>query len=108
MQAVLVATAGDRKLYYILDAKNGEDDGALVTSDGRVMNLNFFSFVNKTRGLKKLTASAFHKFLWEAPSGASQKDWVDTFVSKTKPVDNELIGGLTIHSSIDKKPVSSR
>lgn len=108
MQAVLVGMAGDRKLYYIIDAKKGEEDGALVTSDGRVMNLDFFSFVNKTRGLKKIASSEFHRFLWGAPSEASKKKWVDTFIMKTLPLDAELTNGLSIQSSIDKKPIHSK
>ena len=35
MKAALVGSMGDRKLYYILDADISDDDGAVVTSDGR-------------------------------------------------------------------------
>ncbi len=103
MKAVLVATAGDRKLYYDIDAKSGDDDGALVTSDGRVMPLNFFSFVNKTRGLKKVMSTPFHNFLWTAPDDDVKKIWMSVFVNKETPVDERFTQNLSFKTSLDKK-----
>lgn len=107
MQAVLVATAGDRRLYYILDAKEGQDDGALVTSMGKVMSLNFFSFVNKTSGLKRITNTPFHRFLWNTPSESARKKWVETFISKSQPLDESFTENLTIKTSLDKKETTA-
>lgn len=108
MRAVLVATVGDRKLYYDLDAKDGGEDGALVTSDGRVMNLNFFSFVNKTSGLKKIITTPFHKFLWDAPSENQKKNWVNTFINKETEVNKELIEGIPFKNSLDSKKLINK
>lgn len=108
MKAVLVATAGDRKLYYDIDAKAGSDDGALVTSDGRVMNLNFFSFVNKTRGLKKITGTPFHKFLWFPPADDIKQLWVNIFINKEIPLDERFMQNLSIKTSLDKKQVTNK
>lgn len=108
MKAVLVATAGDRKLYYDIDAKAGDDDGSLVTSDGRVMPLNFFSFVNKTSGLKKMMNTPFHKFLWMPPANDIKKLWVDVFVNKEIPIDERFTQNLTIKSSLDSKKIINK
>ena len=107
MQAVLAATAGDRKLYYFIDAKPGEDDGALVTSYGKVMNLNFFSFVNKTSGLKKIMSTPFHKFLWTPPADDIKKLWISIFIDKEKSLDERFINNLSVQTSLDRKPIPS-
>jgi hypothetical protein len=83
MKAVLVGSMGDRKLYYILDADISDDDGAVVTSDGRVIMVNFFSLVTKTTGIKRITNTPFHKFLWESPDINIKKLWAETFIKKT-------------------------
>lgn len=108
MKAVLVATAGDRKLYYDIDAKQGSDDGALVTSDGRVMPLNFFSFVNKTSGLKKMMGTPFHKFLWMPPADDIKKLWIDVFVNKEIPLDERFTANLMIKQSLDSKSSTNK
>jgi len=103
MKAALVGTVGDRKLYYILDSPGDDNDGALVTSDGRVMELNFFSFVNKTSGIKKIMRTPFHEYLWAPPSEKNQKDWFDTFVNKKKQVDEKMLAGMPVLSSVGGK-----
>lgn len=108
MKAVLVATAGDRKLYYDIDAKYGDNDGALVTSGGKVMPLNFFSFVNKTSGLKKMMNTPFHKFLWMPPADDIKKLWVDIFVNKETPIDERFTSNLIIKSSLDTKTSNNK
>lgn len=108
MKAVLVGSMGDRKLYYILDADMGDDDGAVVTSDGRVIMLNFFSLVTKTTGIKRITNTPFHKFLWESPDINIKKIWAETFLKKTRPLDKRFTETLITVSQLGSKASKSR
>lgn len=108
MKAALVGSMGDRKLYYILDADIGDDDGAVVTSDGRVIMVNFFSLVTKTTGIKRITNTPFHKFLWESPDINIKKLWADTFIKKTRPLDKRFTETLITVSQLGSKAAKSR
>lgn len=103
MKATLVGTVGDRKLYYIIDARPDENDGALVTAAGKVMEFNFFSFVNKTTGINKIMKSPFHNLLWAPPSESAKKEWVETFILKKKEIDDKIIDGLPVMTSLYTK-----
>jgi hypothetical protein len=103
MKATLVGTVGDRRLYYIIDAGPDENDGALVTAAGKVMEFNFFSFVNKTTGINKIMKSPFHNLLWAPPSESNKKEWVNTFLLKKNKIDDKIIDGLPVMTSLDTK-----
>jgi hypothetical protein len=108
MKAVLVGSMGDRKLYYILDADYGDDDGAVVTSDGRVIMVNFFSLTTKTSGIKRVTNTPFHRFLWESPGGELKKIWMDTFIKKTRKLDKRFTESLITISQLGVKSKKNR
>jgi hypothetical protein len=108
MKAALVGSMGDRKLYYILDADISDDDGAVVTSDGRVIMVNFFSLVTKTTGIKRITNTPFHRFLWESPDINIKKLWAETFIKKTRPLDKRFTETLITVSQLGSKASKSR
>lgn len=103
MKAVFVGTARTGKLYYILDAAKSEDDGAVVTDDGRVISVDFFSFVNKSRNLKKLRTTSFHRKLWDEPQESHAESWYQTFIEKSRPVNESLLKDVEVVGSLGKK-----
>jgi hypothetical protein len=106
MQAVLVAGIDTDKVYYILDAKAGEKDGAIVRESGNVVMVNFLPWVLKTKNLKKITNTPFHKFLWDTKANPMNGSWYETFVDRSKEFSKEMLDGLIIQTSIGKKEKS--
>jgi len=99
MRAILIARVEDDKLYYDIDALDDEKDAILVRPDNSMIELDLFDFVNSCGGLVKITTTKFHKFLW---NGATKKNWKDTFLNKTKPVNEVLLEGLDIYQALGK------
>lgn len=102
MKAVLVGTVGTDKLYYILDAEPGAEDGALEREDGTVVKVDIISFTSATRSLKKIRTSAFHRKLWDAPRSMSSGSWYETFIAKSKEIDDKMLEGVPTYSALGK------
>lgn len=102
MQAVLVGVIEDEKLYYIIDAGDSEEDGALVRQDGSVVDVDFFSFCSRAYGLKKIRSTRFHRYLWDAPKNINSGNWYETFIAKSKEVNKNLLKGVNVLSAIGK------
>lgn len=102
MAAVLVATAGDRKIYYVLDEKDSSKDGIVEDADGNNHPVSFFSYIGKTTGLRPLLSSEFHKFLWNEPSGQDKTKWMEIFIQKIEEPDKMLLEGVAIQDSTGK------
>lgn len=102
MKAVLVGTVGDDKLYYILDAAAGEKDGALEREDGSVVKVDLIPFTATARSLKKIRTSSFHRKLWDAPRNIASGSWYETFVAKSKEVDEKMLDGVPTYSALGK------
>lgn len=102
MKAVLVALVGEDKIYYNLDAQRGEKDAIMERPDGSTVDISLLSFVASTRGLSKLRSSRFHRLLWDAPKNTTSGSWYETFVEKTKPVNEKMLEKAIIHSSLGK------
>lgn len=100
MKAVLAGFSGEKKLYYILDANSRNSDGAVVLPDGRVITVSFFGFAMNARKLKKLIKTPFHKFLWSEPDGEMKKIWIDTFISKDRPIPKKFMDGIVVNTKI--------
>lgn len=47
MGAVLVGTAGDKKLYYVVDSRDPSKDGIVEDSDGSTHEVSFFFLYRK-------------------------------------------------------------
>lgn len=103
MKAVLAATVGRKKLYYVLDAESAEDDGVVVNEENKAIRVSFFSFASKMKKLKKMQNTPFHKFLWTEPDGEIKKIWIDTFVLKKRPIGKKFTEKLIIHSQLGEK-----
>lgn len=103
MKAVLVGTIGNDKLYYILDAEPGAEDGAIERDDGTVVRVDIISFTSSARGLKKIRTSAFHRKLWDAPRNMSAGSWYEIFITKSKEVDEKMLEGMPTYSALGKE-----
>jgi hypothetical protein len=103
MKAVLSGTSADWKLYYIIDAGKTGKDGAVVTNDDHVIYVNFFSFVSSAPDFRRIMKTPFHKFLWTEPDGEMKKIWLDTFISKKRPLGKKFTENIIISSQLGSK-----
>lgn len=102
MGAVLVATAGDKKIYYIVDSKDNSKDGVVEDSDGKTNEVSFFSYIGKTTNIRPIKTTGFHRFLWEEPSEKDKKRWMETFILKVEAPDKRELEGAVVQDSLGK------
>jgi len=102
MLAILVGRVEDDKLYYILDASESEKDAVLVRPDDSIVKVDLFDFCNSCGGLLKIRTSKFHKFLWDGFSSKKSEVWRETFIEKSREVNEKLLDGLEIYSALGK------
>ena len=105
MKAVLVGTFDGNKVYYDIDAKAGEKDGAIVRPDGSSVKIYFFSWSSKAQGLIKIRNTKFHRSLWDAPKNPTKGKWYETFIKKEAEVDEELLEGVPTPSTVGETKV---
>jgi hypothetical protein len=103
MKAVLAATSGKKKLYYVIDADSSESDGIVVNEENKAVTVSFFSFAMKMKNLKRFSRTPFHKFLWEMPNGEMKQIWIDTFITKNRPLNRRFTENLVIHTQLGEK-----
>lgn len=108
MKAVLAATSGSKKLYYVLDSQSTDSDGVVVNAENKAMPVNFFLFASKMKRLNRINKTPFHKFLWSTPDGELKEIWIETFVLKKRPVGKKFTEGLVIHSQLGEKASKQR
>jgi hypothetical protein len=102
MASVLVATVGDKKLYYVLDSKDTSNDGIVEDADGTNHPVPFFSYIGKTTGIRPLLSSEFHKFLWNEPSEKDKTKWMEIFIQKIDEPDKMMMDGVAVQDSTGK------
>jgi hypothetical protein len=102
MKAVLVGGVGSDKLYYVIDADKTEKDGIIEKPNGNTVKVNFMDFVSSCMGLRKIRTSRFHRSLWDMPKSPTSGSWYETFVTKTKPVNEKTLDGAVVLSSVGK------
>jgi hypothetical protein len=100
MKAVLVGTFDGNKVYYDIEAKVGEKDGAIVRADGSTVKIHFFSWASKAPDLKKIRNTKFHRSLWDAPKDPTKGKWFETLIKKEKEVDETILDGITPLSTV--------
>ncbi len=100
MKAVLAATSGKKKLYYVIDADSSESDGVVVNEENKAVNVSFFSFAMKMKNLKRLKNTPFHRFLWSMPNGEMKQIWIETFITKSKPLNKKFTENLVLHTQL--------
>ena len=105
MKAVFVGTFDGNKVYYDIDAKAGEKDGAIVRPDGSSVKIYFFSWSSKAQGLIKIRNTKFHRSLWDAPKNPTKGKWYETFIKKEAEVDEELLEGVPTLSTVGETKV---
>jgi hypothetical protein len=110
VKAVLVGTVSSDKLYYVLDAGPSDKDGAVVKADGKIIYVDFMSFVHSSKTIRKIRTSRFHRSLWDAPKNPTSGSWYETFILKTKEVNEASLGGAIIQTSLGnaKKKLDSK
>ena len=100
MKAVLVGGIDTDKLYYVLDAKGTDNDGLIVFSDGKIIEIRFLSWVSKNPRVRKIRNTKFHRFLWDSPVNPTKGKWFDTFVQKNLEMDKLILEGLIIRTDL--------
>jgi len=102
MASVLVATVGDKKIYYVIDSTDPKKDGIIEDEDGTTREIPFFSYIGKTTKIRPLRNSAFHKFLWDEPSENNRKKWMEIFIEKLDTPDENMLKGVAVQDSTGK------
>jgi hypothetical protein len=102
MKGILAARVGRGKLYYLLDAKNENEDGVLVMPNEKPKIVPFWHTCLTSPSLKKLLTSDFHKWMWEKPEKRLQQLWFANFVAKTTPIEKRLLRSVPVNSDIMK------
>jgi hypothetical protein len=100
MKAVLVGKMGTNKLYYILDAKYGENDAIVEDASGEIHETDFMSLVSSTTGIRKMMNSPFHRLLWDGPHEKLVKSWKNIFINKTQEPDENMLNGAVVQTSV--------
>jgi hypothetical protein len=100
MKAILVGTFDGNKVYYDIEAKAGQKDGAIVRDDGSTVKIHFFSWASKTQDLKKIRNTKFHRSLWDAPKDPTKGKWFNTFIKKEEEIDESILEGITPLSTV--------
>lgn len=102
MKAVLVGTLfGDKKLFYVIDAKDEKTDGVL--DDGiKPKVVNFWATAINARNLVPLRSTKFHDFLWDGASWDNKDEWERVFVKKTQIVSSRMSSGVIFSSDVMK------
>jgi hypothetical protein len=100
MKAILVGTFDGNKVYYDIEAKAGQKDGAIVRGDGSTVKIHFFSWASKAQDLKKIRNTKFHRSLWDAPKDPTKGKWFETFIKKEKEVDESILEGINPLSTV--------
>jgi hypothetical protein len=47
--------------------------------------------------------SPFHNLLWAPPTESKKKEWVNMFLLKKNQIDDKMIDGLPVMTSLDAK-----
>ena len=105
MKAVLVGTFDGNKVYYDVEAKAGQKDGAIVRGDGSTVAIHFFSWASKAQGLNKIRNTKFHRSLWDAPKNPTNGKWYETFIKKDTEIEKEVLEGVTTLSTVGETKV---
>lgn len=100
MKAVLVGGVGDDKVYYVIDAVGSSNDGAIVSPDGKVIMIRFFSWASKNPSVRKIRNTKFHRLLWDSPIDPMKGKWFEIFVQKTQEIDKEVLDGVVIKTDL--------
>jgi len=110
MKAVLVGGIGSDRLYYILDADPTEKDGIVERPNGKTVNVDFMDFVSSCRNLRKIRTSRFHRMLWDAPQNPTKGSWYETFIIKSKKINEKTLDGAVVLSSVgeNRKKIKSK
>jgi hypothetical protein len=108
MKAVLVATVhGDKKLFYVVDAKDEKTDGVL--DDGvKPKVVNFWATAMNAINLVPLRSTKFHDFLWDGASWENSDEWERVFIKKTQIVSPRMSSGVVFSSDVMKSRLKEK
>lgn len=103
MKTLLVGLLNESRVYYDLTAKAGEKDAIIEKPDGTSMRADIIHLSSTARNFRKLRSTPFQRFLWDSPRNATSGAWYETFVEKTRPVKDSLLGKMPAKSAVGKK-----
>lgn len=95
-RGILVGAINGARLYYMLNAPGGNADGLTIDSDGRSRAVDFAKTAAYEMGLRKFVTSPFHEFIWGAHTGDDLALWTSIFMTKTRPIPDEMLKGVPI------------
>lgn len=102
MRAIIVGLLNDSRVYYDIDAKPGEKDAIIERPDGTSLKSNIIQISSTARNFRKLRSTPFQRFLWDSPKNPTSGAWYETFITKTRSINDELISDSPERSSFGK------
>ena len=102
-----VATVRNSVVYFCLKPSDGSHDGYISEGGVQYPVFVYTSYErnkdqNDPHKWKLIDSTEFHKQFWEMPSRTiemSPSEWIETFIQKSKPISDELLGSLGMTSS---------
>lgn len=102
MKSVIVGLLNDSRVYYDIEAKPGDKDAIIERPDGSSMRADIIHLSSTARGFRKLRTTPLQRFLWDAPKNPTSGAWYETFITKTRPISDSMLGKIPANSSVGK------
>lgn len=102
MKSIIVGLLNDSRVYYDLEAKPGDRDAIIERPDGTSLKADIIHLSSTARNFRKLRSTPFQRFLWDSPQNPTSGAWYETFITKTRPVKDSMLGLMPKTSSIGK------
>lgn len=99
MKSILVGKIDDSRLYYVVDSIDEKTDGVVVDQIGDARFVNFWETV-KAKSVNKINNNEFHDYLWNGHGSNKSGHWYSVFVTKSVPLENELLNGAVINYDV--------
>jgi hypothetical protein len=104
---ILIGTTSDGKLFYNVDAIQGEPNALYVDNNDTETPLDFIGFISNNPDIAEIHTTPFHKFIWTGMNGSLSERWKRVFMSRTQPIDEALIKNIEVKKKPKKRLAST-
>jgi hypothetical protein len=100
MKSILVGKSGNDRIYFVIDSDNQNSDCVVKNILGDTRVTNFWDYVDNHKMMTKISGTPFHNYLWNGHASSTNIHWYSIFVSKSLPVDSEILDGVVVNNDI--------
>lgn len=100
MKSILVGKLGNNKIYFVVDSRDQNTDCVVKNLVGDTTVTNFWEYVDKNPTMTKMSSAPFHEYLWNGHLSNTSVHWYSVFVSKSLPIENEMLDGVVMNGDI--------